>query len=39
VFYENEALREANMVFWELLKWKLMFLGKIIETLGIWHVL
>jgi hypothetical protein len=20
VFYENEALREANMVFWELLK-------------------
>jgi hypothetical protein len=39
VFYENEALRKADTVFWELLKQKLVFFGKIIKTPGIWHVL
>jgi hypothetical protein len=39
VFYENEGLWEVDTMFWELLKWKLMFLRKIVETPGIWHVL
>jgi hypothetical protein len=39
VLYENKAWQEANIVFQELSKWKLMFVGKIVETLGIWHLL
>jgi hypothetical protein len=39
VLFENEAWQEANTMFQELLKWKPMFLGKIIETPDIWHLL
>ncbi len=39
VLCENEAWRKANIVFQELLKQKPMFVGKIIETPGMWHLL
>jgi hypothetical protein len=39
VLCKNEAWQEANIVFQELLKWKLVLVGKIIETSGIWHLL
>jgi hypothetical protein len=35
VFYENKAWQKANIVFRELLKRKLIFVGKIVKTPGI----
>jgi hypothetical protein len=39
VLYKNKAWQKVDIVFWELLKQKPMFIRKIIETLGIWHLL
>jgi len=39
VLCENEAWREADIMFQKLSKQKFMFVGKIIETSGIWHLL
>jgi hypothetical protein len=39
VFCENEAWQKNDIVFQELLKWKPMLLGKIIETPSVWHLL
>jgi len=38
VFYEKKAWQKANIEFRELLKWKPMFIGKIVKTSGIWHL-
>ncbi len=39
VFFENEAKQKVDIMFRELLKFKPMFVGKIVKTLGIWHLL
>jgi hypothetical protein len=39
VFCEDEVEQEVDTMFQELSKWKPMFLGKIIETLGVWDLL
>jgi hypothetical protein len=35
VLYENEARQKVDIMFWELSKQKLLFVGKIIKALGI----
>jgi hypothetical protein len=39
VLCKNEAWQEADIMFQKLSKQKLVFVGKIVETLGIWHQL
>ncbi len=39
VFCDNETWWKADIVFEELSKWKSVFVGKIVETPSIWHLL